>query len=319
VVFVTIGEAGVLTPRLLQEAAKEFNDWYESQRQQGRVPDPSGRSTVRPLADRIVAENFRRMERRHRWDPAWYYTRNYGGKPSALDLGVLQRVFTGFERRPEFQRESKRTLALGVGPSFCDLLMAVAHTEPGGQIHVIDPSLANRSFLRKALRSQPALITYSDGSMHQVEIDLHQEALKWENVLVELGGERYRGAFRKARLAYRAGDLQVLDGSLFRLPKGVYDQGFMFCVSESVTWEFWIYAIANQSFAESIENDWVATFVTGKGGGYPASPAGPIFPNTPNSTLDVEYTTRAKLVVPGSEELRPGETITVALGRGFPR
>jgi hypothetical protein len=151
-----------------------------------------------------------------------------------------------------------------------------------------------------------------------VEIDLHQEARKWERVLVELGGERYRGAFNKARLAYQAGTLQVLGGSVFKLKKGAYDLASMFYVSESITWEEWIFGLANRSFAESASR-WVATFVTGEGGGYPASPAGPIFPNTRVSALDVEYTTRSPLVLPGREELRPGCPITVAAGMGFRR
>ncbi|GHO56378.1 hypothetical protein KSB_48530 [Ktedonobacter robiniae] len=274
VVFVATPETNVLGPDLLSGAARQINDWYERQIAAGLIPDSSGRSSIYPLADRIVAENFGRLERRYPWDPNWYYGVNFVGEPSALDLGVLQRVHLGFQHVPGFQRKSKKTLAIGIGPSIYELLMTVAHTEDGCPIHVIDPSRTNREFHEKVLEVQPALVTYRDGQGRLVEIDLHHEARKWEAVLVAIGGGFYRGAFRKARLAYQAGTLQVLDGSVFRLSRGAYHWGFMFCCSESITREMWIFGLANQSFAEAAEN-WVASFVTGEGEATPLRRRGP--------------------------------------------
>lgn len=89
-----------------------------------------------------------------------------------------------------------------------------------------------------------------------------------------------------------------------------YDLAFMFCVAESITRRWWVCKRAFRRFSASAERLVAAVVISNGSGYYPAGEGK--FPNVDLTAEDIPKMIPGVLhVVPGTEELRDGVTLTV--------
>jgi hypothetical protein len=275
------------------------------------------------LADGVVSRTFARIEKRTPWDANEYYLTNFfrlnkldlQAITSAIELLREKKYHSGWKRTRSGKQKyhsakfSRRTLIVGLNSGLYELLLAVGNTAEGCPIEIWEPGEAGRKFVKRVLGGDDEFIDEVDENRRLHRLNLYQELIKHESILVALGGDRYIGVATKALKAFQCGNIKILDGSIFKLPKGAYDLAFMFYVAESITWWRWIAKLAFKCLIESADYSVIAA-VTGDRNGYPAG-KGTRFPNAYMLVKHFRRLLGVIHVFPGTEQHRAGVTFTV--------
>lgn len=175
-----------------------------------------------------------------RFDPGAYLERNYGRRILPADRAIattVAQVLAAAQLPAEGVRD---VVDVGTGPNLYPAMLVAPYLADDGQVTLLEPLHRNRVHLRSALLTP-------DGAG---EPRHRRPWTAFEDLLVEVGGDRYRGALD--RLAERC---QVTAGSILGLPAEAYDVVTSFFVAESITTSRRQLRMAIRSLGRSLRRD----------------------------------------------------------------
>lgn len=181
-----------------------------------------------------------------------YSDRNYGRKISFEDRRIIGHVIDWLERENPIKAGPKVVAEVGGGPNFY----------PG---MLLAPYLTDQSWLFK--------IEYSQQMKERLEriveggfsAELQNEWLKFENLMVSLGGDKYRDALARSLDAS-----VIVAGSAYQLPEHRYDVISAYFIAESITSTTGQFHLAVRSIASALRPGGVliAAHMVGSDGWY---------------------------------------------------
>lgn len=185
---------------------------------------------------RYLIRTMDRMDEWEKFDPEEYATRNYGEQILRDDRDIINFVISELSKSHLPKGGVNLVADIGPGPNFYPAMLMAPHLSSNGSIDLIEFQAANRSYLKAMMLTScedPTTIWN-----------------KFEELMVASGGDEYLGAFEKA-----CNTSNVLEGSIFSLPRDRYDIVSSFFVSESITFSRREFRLAIKSLASAIKPD----------------------------------------------------------------
>jgi hypothetical protein len=216
------------------------------------------------------------------FDPIEYTWRSYGQTILPEDRQIIRAVITSLQRLGVAPGSLERVADVGSGPNFYPAMILAGLLKPGGSIELIEYAQPNRDFMSVLLGPGPHIYRNRDRQGRWQWIDTHQPWGKFDALIAEIGGEPFRDTFNRARACARS-----ISGSIFELPRTVYDLVTSFFVIESIsTEESECVRAVSASLGTLKEGGSFVVAVTVKAeGGYPAG-EGTCFPTVNLSVSD---------------------------------
>jgi NNMT/PNMT/TEMT family len=145
------------------------------------------------------------------FDPEEYVARNYGRRILPEDREIVT-IVAGQLARAGLPPGGVGAVAdVGAGPNLYPAMLLAPYVADEGEISLIERSARNRNHLASAIEADAAWAGF-------------------EELMVSVGGPRYRGTLRRM-----AGRCRVLPGSIFELPRDAFDIVTSYFVAESIT------------------------------------------------------------------------------------
>jgi SAM-dependent methyltransferase len=225
------------------------------------------------LLEREVDETLRALHAFDDWiavDPDEYVTRNYTRRILPEDRDIIAFAIEHIERAGLPERGAALVADVGSGPNFYPMMLLAPYVRDDGAIDMIEFSEANRG--------------YAEGVLDDYRTPATREPWqRFENLMVKLGSPKYADAFSRA--CDRA---NVIEGSVYSLPKNRYDIVTSYFVAESITSSRRDFHRAIRSLALALKPNGllVAAHMLGSTG-WPAG-LGKLFPAVPLTVADIE-------------------------------
>lgn len=229
------------------------------------------------------------------FDPDEYASRNYGERLLAEDESIIDFVVRQLEASGLPLAVARRAADVGAGPNLYPAMLTAPYLSDDGAIDLIEYAERNRAHLEQLLADPDrATPTWK----------------KFEDLMVERGGERYAGALSKVSARAR-----VRAGSVFELPAETYDLAASYFVSESITTSRMAFRMAIRSLAATIKRDGVLTIAhmigsdgwhAGEGTRFPAVRLSPADIEQAYRDADLTFTTHYANAPAGQHKARDG-------------
>lgn len=218
------------------------------------------------------------------FDPIEYTTRSYDQMILPEDREIIRAVITSLQRLGVTPGSLERVADVGSGPNFYPAMILAGLLNPSGSIELIEYAQPNRDFMSTLLGPGPHIYRNKDRQGRWQGIDTHQPWGKFDALIAEIGGEPFRDTFHRARACARS-----ISGSVFELPKAVYDLVTSFFVIESIATEEseCVRAVSALLGALKEGGSFVIAVTVKAEGGYPAG-EGTCFPTLNLSVSDCQ-------------------------------
>jgi hypothetical protein len=164
------------------------------------------------------------------FDPIEYVSRCYGQAILPEDREIIRATITSLQRLGVAPGSLERVADVGSGPNFYPAMILAGLLKPGGSIDLIEHAQPNRDFMSALLGPGNHIYRNRDKQGRRQSIDTHKPWGKFDTLIAEIGGTPFRDTFNRARASARS-----ISGSIFELPKTVYDLVTSFFVVESIT------------------------------------------------------------------------------------
>jgi hypothetical protein len=188
--------------------------------------------TLRALRDQVV-----KFDSWQNFVPSEYVERCYGERILVEDRQIINAALEHLDRSGRAPGTAQLIADVGCGPNMFPPMLLAPYLAKEGAIDLIDPSEPNRAYMRGLSLAGPG-------------DPLAEPWQKFEQLMVESGGLLYDDVYERT-----CDVIQVVDGSIYSLPRNRYDMVASFFSTESITRsrrDFWM---AVRSLAASIKPD----------------------------------------------------------------
>jgi hypothetical protein len=172
-----------------------------------------------------------------RFDPYEYAMRNYGETLLPEDDQIIHGIVEAFRYLNVEPGSLTHVADVGTGPNLYPLMLIAPYLKSDAKIDVLEFSEPNRTYLQKTINS-----TVRSSHRHIWE--------KFEQLMVEIGGDTYKGNEQAAKEK-----ASIKFGNILDLPQGQYELLSSYFVSESIVDSTMPFRTAIQSLAKALSPD----------------------------------------------------------------
>lgn len=193
---------------------------------------------ISKVLEQYIQEFLFLLNRYDEWqmfDPYEYAMRNYGKEIVVEDIQIINGIIAACAHLGLVPQSLEHIADVGTGSNLYPLMLTVPFLKRDAKIDVLEFTQSNREYLQKTAAG-------TVGPDHATIWD------KFEQLMVEVGGEQYAGSMA---LAKQKANIQF--GDIFNLPKAKYDLVSSYFVAESIVDSHLPFRTAIKSLAQAIK------------------------------------------------------------------
>jgi hypothetical protein len=150
------------------------------------------------------------------FDPFEYVQRNYGTKILEEDEQIIRTVIASLMESGIEKGSITDAADIGSGPNLYPSMLMAPYLSDNAKIDMLEYAESNREYMQQLIKGE-------------LDDDHNATWHKFEHLMIECGGEEYRGAEEKAKRA-----AEVKPGNIFTLPEAAFDMISSYFVAESI-------------------------------------------------------------------------------------